>query len=670
MPKTDTRFLVCSCENTMPLDAGRLSRALDDAAVTACTMLCRDEIARFTAAAAEPGRLIVACTQEAPLFAEAAEAQQGRATLGFTNIRERAGWSDEGRSAAPKMAALLAEATVEPKPTAALPVRSDGRVLVFGRPEVAFAAARQLAGRMAVTCVLEGFGDVTPAPVADMALFVGRPAGASGHVGAFSLRFADVLAPRPSSRDRLEPATRKDSVTFEADVILDLSSAAPLFPGRPPRDGYVRVDAGDPVAVQKAVFEVADLVGEFEKPRYIVVDTDLCAHSRSTITGCTRCLDACPTGALTPAGDHVAVDALACGGHGACNSVCPTGAIKYQVPQARDLLERLRVLLGTYEAAGGTTPVLLVHDRRGDEAIALLARHGRGLPAHVLPFAVNEVGAVGLDLLLTALAMGAARVVLLATPEMRGTLDHLDAGLDLAGRVMEGLGYGAGRVELAWVTDPDAFADHLRRPVTAGARHAGYMALGERREIFAVALDHLHACAPAPVDELPLPAGAPFGTLQVDVDGCTLCLSCVGACPVAALGDNPERPQLTFLESACVQCGLCAATCPEKVITLQPRINFATGTQRRVVKEEEPFACVCCGKEFGTKSAIDRIVAQLSGHSMFGSPERLRLLQMCADCRVIEQVKASEGSALAPPPPRPRTTDDYLREREEQARKP
>lgn len=669
MSKTDTRYLVCSCENTMPLDPDRMAGALGGAAVTSCSYLCRDEIERFTAEAAEPGPLVVACTQEAPLFAEAAEANGARAAIGFTNIRERAGWSDDARAAAPKMAALLAEATVQPKPTAALPVRSDGRVLVFGRAEAAFAAARQLAGRMAVTCVLEGFGDLTPAAVADMALFVGRPAGATGHVGAFSVRFADVLAPRPASRGQFEPATRKDAVAFDVDVIFDLSSTAPLFPGRPPRDGYVRVDAGDPVAVQKAVFEVADLVGEFEKPRYITVDTDLCAHSRSNITGCTRCLDACPTGALAPAGDHVAVDALACGGHGACNSVCPTGAIKYQVPQARDLLERLRVLLGTYLQAGGHTPILLVHDARGGEAIDLLSRHGRGLPAHVLPFGVNEVGSAGLDLLLTAFAMGAARVVLLATPEMRGTLDHLEGPLDLADRVMQGLGYGPGRVDLLWVADPEALGEDLRKPVEPGAPHAGYMVLGERREIFAVALDHLHARAPRPVDVLPLPDGAPFGTVVVDVPGCTLCLACVGACPTTALGDNPDRPQLSFLESACVQCGLCAATCPEKVITLQPRIDFVAGPHRRVLKEEEPFACISCGKDFGTKSAIDRIVAQLSGHSMFADSGRLSLLQMCADCRVIEQVKMTGSTTLAPPAPRTRTTDDYLREREERGGK-
>ena len=71
-------------------------------------------------------------------------------------------------------------------------------------------------------------------------------------------------------------------------------------------------------------------------------------------------------------------------------------------------------------------------------------------------------------------------------------------------------------------------------------------------------------------DAIALPAaGAPFGSLQVNTATCTLCLSCVGACPEGALADNPERPQLRFIEKNCVQCGLCANTCPEDAITLR-----------------------------------------------------------------------------------------------------
>jgi ferredoxin len=186
-----------------------------------------------------------------------------------------------------------------------------------------------------------------------------------------------------------------------------------------------------------------------------------------------------------------------------------------------------------------------------------------------------------------------------------------------------------------------------------------------------LALRELQRAAPAPADIVVLPEGAPFGAVVLNVEGCTLCLACVSACPTGALIDDPERPMLRFNEDACVQCGLCKATCPEKVITLKPQIDFRAATATaRVLKQEEPFACIRCGKPFGVKSTIDRVTAKLEGkHWMFkGAAQRLDLLKMCEDCRVIVVTEESFDPHAAPPRPLVRTTEDYLREREEQER--
>ena len=164
-----------------------------------------------------------------------------------------------------------------------------------------------------------------------------------------------------------------------------------------------------------------------------------------------------------------------------------------------------------------------------------------------------------------------------------------------------------------------------------------------------------------------LPEGAPFGTVELNVEGCTLCLSCVSACPTGALSDDAERPVLRFAEDACVQCGLCKATCPEKVITLTPQLDFRAATARaRVLKEEEPFCCIRCGKPFGVKSSVERVAAKLEGkHWMFrNSAQRLDVIKMCADCRVVAMTEENFDPFGAPPRPKPRTTEDYLRERE------
>ena len=120
--------------------------------------------------------------------------------------------------------------------------------------------------------------------------------------------------------------------------------------------------------------------------------------------------------------------------------------------------------------------------------------------------------------------------------------------------------------------------------------------------------------------------GPPFGAVDINVEGCTLCLSCVSACPTGALSDSEEKPALYFSESACVQCGLCAATCPEKVIALKPQVDFeAWSAPRRALKEEEPFHCIRCARPFGTRSTIERIVAKLEGrHWMYAGANAQR----------------------------------------------
>jgi ferredoxin len=640
------RVLVCNCEASMPLDARALGAALGAEPPVVHTQLCRAQIEAFRRAAASGEPLLVACTQEAPLFAETAP----EATLSFTNIREHAGWSDEASAATPKIAALLAAAALDDAATPVVSLKSEGTTLVYGRDERAIEAAKQVAHRLDVTVLLLDPEDVMPPRVADVPILKGRIVAAKGHLGAFEIVVDGYAAPSPASRERLVFGRGKDGAISQCDLILDLTGGAPLMPRR---DGYLRADPGNPAAVQKALFDLVELVGEFEKPRYIDFSAELCAHSRSRKIGCTRCLDVCPTGAIAPDGDHVTIDPHVCAGCGNCASVCPTGAASYAFPPQATLLERLRTLLLAYRRAGGADPVLLAHDARdGDEMIAAIARYEDGLPAHVVPFRVNETTQLGLDFFAAALAWGAARIaVLLGRSAER---DGVDRQAAMASVILASLGYGRDRVLLLDEADPAAVATRLREERSAAPEPSAFLPMGGKRSITMLALRHLHERAPAPVEVVPLPEGSPFGAVRLDVAGCTLCLSCVGACPTGALVDNPEKPQLSFQEDACIQCGLCRSTCPERVIALEPRLNFAAEARSAVIlKEEEPATCPRCGKAFGTKSSIDRIVAKLAGKM---DTERLRL---CGDCRVVAQFE--EPAPLAGKPrPRTRTSDDYL----------
>ncbi|MGB8175272.1 MAG: 4Fe-4S binding protein [Pseudolabrys sp.] len=670
MAEGPRNILICSCEDTVPLDGEKVRRACRDSVVIEGRQFCRAELNRVRKAVAGGEPVVIACTQEAPLFNEVAE-EGGADAPTFVNIRETGGWAKDAAEAGPKMAALIA-ATASPAPDVSfVSLSSDGVTLLYGKDERVVEAAELLKEHLDVTVLIKAGSELTPRRVTEFPVVRGVIRAAKGYLGAFELTVDDYAAPAPSSRGAFAFGAAKNGAVSRCDILIDLSGGPSLFPAADLRDGYLRADPGDPAAILRTVLKARDLTGMFDKPRYINFTEDLCAHSRSKIVGCRRCLDLCPAGAIEPAGDHVAIDAHIGAGCGQCAAACPTGAASYALPPSDAMLRRLRVLLGTYREAGGEHGVVMFHDaEHGSALIDALARHGDGLPANVLPVEVNEITQVGLEAVAAAHAYGASAVRFLTRAKARHDIAGLKKTIALVQPVLAKLGFDGVRVEAIETDDPDALGDALRGIATleATAKPATFLPTGSKRELMRLSLRELHAAAPTPVDIVPLPEGAPFGTIEVRVEGCTLCLSCVSACPTGALSDDPERPVLRFAEDACVQCGLCKATCPEKVISLRPQIDFRAATALgRVIKQEEPAECIRCGKPFGVKSSVERVIAKLEGkHWMYkDSKKRLDVIRMCEDCRVVVMAEEQFDPFGAPQRPPVRTTEDYLREREQ-----
>ena len=487
----------------------------------------------------------------------------------------------------------------------------------------------------------------------------GRLARVTGALGNFELRIDGLQQIDPTGRGSFDFGPPRDGGRSQCDILIDLTGGTPFVTAPDKREGYLRCDPGDPRAVAALTIAASQMVGTFEQPLYVRLSEPLCAHSRAEQVGCTRCLDICPTGAITPAGEHVAIDPMVCAGCGSCAALCPSGAISYDAPPVSHLFRRMETLARSYRTAGGQAPRLLVHDAaHGAELIALAARFDRGLPADCLPLALDTIAGFGHAEMLAALALGFGRVDVLLSPRTeREALDReLALGRAIAGDARLGL--------IDDIVDPAALPEALRAARAPAPLDRPILPMGSRRQVTRLAAKALQTEADAP---LPLPEGAPYGAVLVDTDACTLCLSCVSLCPSGALMDNEDKPQLLFQEDACLQCGLCANICPEDAIALRPQLDLSDAAlSQRVLNEEEPAECVECGAAFGVASTIERVAAQLAGkHPMFASGPQARMIRMCDDCRVRAQYHMQNNPMQGGERPRTRTTDDYYSERKD-----
>jgi ferredoxin len=688
--------LICDCNKTMPLDAQALGKALAEN-LTLHSTLCRREAGAFQQAVKTGDEVVVACTQEKRLFGELGQQTEGAVSpIRFVNIRETGGWSKDAKSAMPKLAALLAAAKLpEPEPVATVTYKSAGRLLLIGPLEEAERFAALLGDALDVTIFSRGGAG---AQERRYPVLGGRIDSLTGWLGAFQLAWSqdnpidldlctrcnacvaacpeqaiglDYQVDLKACKDHRacvkvcdvgaidftrEPVAHAD--TF--DLVLDLRRQPGFLQHAPPQ-GYFHLppDQGNGPKALDVVVKLRELVGEFEKPRFFAYKQKLCAHSRNEKVGCNACIDICSAEAITSekSRQQIKVHPNLCVGCGACTTVCPTGALTYAYPRAGEQGTRIRTLLSTYEMAGGSAPVLLLHNQERGQALvedvgrAARVGAGDGVPANVIPVALWHVASIGIELWLTAVAQGAAHVAVLATSDDAPQyVAALRDQMEVAQAILNGLGYEGSHFSLLQsrnASDLDQDLGRLARSrgATPKAR-ARFAVAAEKRTTLELALDHLVEQAPSRPEAIALPAGAPFGSITVDADKCTLCMSCVGACPASALQDNQAAPQLRLLEKNCVQCGLCAVTCPEKAITLQPRLLLTPERkQARVLNEAKPYACIRCAKPFGTLKGIEAMIGKLAGHSMFQGAA-LERLKMCGDCRVIDLYSSQNESRI------------------------
>jgi ferredoxin len=503
-----------------------------------------------------------------------------------------------------RTAALAVAAAAETVPAGIVPYASAGTLLILGAEVPALAAAAQYQQQDNISCTVivveTGATAVGKRDHGGITVLTATISELGGYLGAFRLMLAGA-----DSETILNEVTQGRQVF---DLVLDLTAPAFISSELPPPGYFAPGD--DAAALQQALAEIPGLVGEFEKPQFFNYNASICAHGRSGMTACTRCLEACPTDAIISLGNTIEVDP------------------------------------GTYRDSGGVDAVVLFYDHEaGREVVATVAAQ---LPENILPVELEELGSVGLDTWLSALAYGASAVVLLDTPgPPASVVKEIRTQLGVAHALLEGMGYDAGVLHYADLQNSYLIDNITDIPLIKHQEPAGFAGLDEKRTVIRLAVEHLFATAGAQIRPLvTLPTGAPFGEVLLDQGRCTLCMACVSQCPASALSAGDESPQLGFIEGNCVQCGLCCRTCPEDAIAISPRYlyDFPARNSRRILYEEEPFPCVVCGKPFATRSVIENITKKMQSHAMFQGAA-LERIRMCEDCRVNDIYGDEQGDA-------------------------
>lgn len=303
-----------------------------------------------------------------------------------------------------------------------------------------------------------------------------------------------------------------------------------------------------------------------------------CLRYRHAASGCTRCVVACPTGALTLSSNRPSLNAAACTACGSCASACPVESVVAWWPADRELVYAIAVAAteGTVAIACAQTATV----SPGNVTVTCLAR-------------------IDPSLLLTAASAGARRIYLLSgncvrcpsgnpTRKVRAvmadtvriadalgtclclSLNVCAADIDLARRAWFARWLGR-RGLLAPETDSTAVDNG------DAVANAYSPRLPEKRRRLVDAMRTLTGRREAVFHGHKTDVGTLFPVPRIDATRCTGCTLCATACPTGALtaATEADHLRLTCDTTACIACGLCTEVCYRQAIALHPSDGVA-----------------------------------------------------------------------------------------------
>jgi ferredoxin len=354
----------------------------------------------------------------------------------------------------------------------------------------------------------------------------------------------------------------------------------------------------------------------------------ICQYSPRLDAGCSACIDACTYGAIQQSKAGVVVDHLACVECGACLASCPTEALQYKRFDDLHFIEYFR----DFPLTPGTTVIL------GDEAAlhafwwksdskryenVFFLEHPQPKALHAMHFLLLQ-------------GMGAAQIIVLGQEQ-----DSHSKQIEISNTIIEELLHQEQTVQV--ITAVFSLPALLGKSCDSTAPTTSYhdFSYTNRRAKLMEIVRFLAQHSNAEPGILTSAASNDFGAILCDEDKCTGCIACVGECRIGALTTDGETYSLSHTPALCVQCGTCVSICPENALSTQPGLSLQDDFfNERLIAKTEPATCKGCGKVFGTKKSLEKVLSILSAKGMWDKTDDL--LSYCDNCRVINLYKTSE----------------------------
>ncbi len=349
-----------------------------------------------------------------------------------------------------------------------------------------------------------------------------------------------------------------------------------------------------------------------------------CQYSARLKTGCTACLTACHHGAIKQSSQGVQIDHFACVECGACLASCPTGSLQYRRFDDVAFVEYFR----GFPLTPGTTVVI-----GNERELHRHWWHSRGRK-HTNVFFMEYPTTPALHAMhfLMLYAMGAKQILVLSEDS-----SHTESQMTLSNAILQTLFKQDEVIRLTTVSELEVILDETGGQDILAHLYHDFSFSGRRKKLIDIIqfLRQQSDAEPATI------ATEYFGEIICDQDRCTQCIACVNECRMEALVADGASYSLRHTPVQCVQCGICVSVCPEQALTISPGLALQSSFfSEKILSQAEPAKCKGCGKIFGTRKSLERVMAILSSKNMWDSEDDL--LSYCEDCRVINLYQSSE----------------------------